>query len=348
MTNILILGGGWYGCFIAKLLEKHNINYLLLEKNDNLFSESSSKNQNRLHLGFHYPRSEDTINECIKGYKLFHKHFGEIIIDNELNYYFIHNNSKISMKEYINTYNKYNLSYEMAHIPIELNKDNFQGVIKVNEKIINHIHAKEYFLKHIPVGKIEYNYDISKLFVDDNHIKYNNKSYDYLIDCTYGQSNISRNILTDHILIYEACISLIYERKNKNINYSITVMDGLFYSLYPYPNINNQDYYTLTDVEFTPIIKSNDINKIRNIELTSDKIILVIQNMENKISRDYPNFSNDFTYVDYFISYKCKYDTDNDNRSIIFDRKNRIFAFVGGKITGIFEMKQILKNNNIL
>ena len=59
IKDIIIIGSGWYGLHILKYL-KENFNYLniiLLEKNNDIFQNSSNYNQNRLHLGYHYPRS---------------------------------------------------------------------------------------------------------------------------------------------------------------------------------------------------------------------------------------------------------------------------------------------------
>jgi hypothetical protein len=44
------------------------------------------------------------------------------------------------------------------------------------------------------------------------------------------------------------------------------VFDGPFYSLYPYPNKDNIITYTLTDVVYTPIFKSNNINDVINYD----------------------------------------------------------------------------------
>ncbi len=66
--------------------------------------------------------------------------------------------------------------------------------------------------------------------------------------------------------------------------------------------------------------------------------------MENKISTDYTDFTNNFKYVDYFISYKNKFDYINDDRSLYIQDDDNIIIFIGGKITGIFEMEKYIRN----
>jgi len=73
MKRIAIIGGGWYGCYIAEyLLEKNsNINITIFDMNDDIFCGSSYNNQSRLHLGYHYPRCNVTYKKCEKNYTIF-------------------------------------------------------------------------------------------------------------------------------------------------------------------------------------------------------------------------------------------------------------------------------------
>ena len=72
--KIAIIGGGFYGCYLAFKLKakfKSKIEIDIFEKNKMLLNEAGNNNQWRLHLGFHYPRSKQTIKQCIKGSKKF-------------------------------------------------------------------------------------------------------------------------------------------------------------------------------------------------------------------------------------------------------------------------------------
>ena len=86
--NICIIGGGWVGCHLAnKLKNKHNI--IIYEKNDKLFNESSSNNQNRLHLGFHYARNHETRELCRNTYDRFLDDYGFMVSKLDKNCYCI-------------------------------------------------------------------------------------------------------------------------------------------------------------------------------------------------------------------------------------------------------------------
>ena len=73
--TICIIGAGFYGCFIAKKISENfkNVEIEVFEKNNSLITEAGKNNQYRLHLGFHYPRSVQTIKQTQEGSKFYLK-----------------------------------------------------------------------------------------------------------------------------------------------------------------------------------------------------------------------------------------------------------------------------------
>ena len=60
--KIAIIGGGFYGVYFAyKLSQNKKLQIDLFEKNNTLLNETAIRNQYRLHTGYHYPRSLETI-----------------------------------------------------------------------------------------------------------------------------------------------------------------------------------------------------------------------------------------------------------------------------------------------
>ena len=85
--NLVIIGGGWYGCHLALSLKKKGFKIKLFEKNNEIFSEASLYNQNRLHLGFHYPRSYKTRIQSKNGFDKFLLNYPEFIKNLDLSIY---------------------------------------------------------------------------------------------------------------------------------------------------------------------------------------------------------------------------------------------------------------------
>lgn len=341
MKSIIIIGAGWYGLHTYKyILENYkNFKLQILEKTEDFFNNSSNYNQNRLHLGYHYPKCNNTRNLCKKGYSKFIKEYRDVVdfIDN--NFYLISKQSLIDYETYLKIYSN---DLKFDHTIIN-NKyfNNIDGkIINTKEKIINSNKVKNYFKHHIDFKNIQFNYEVKTIKNKNKKIIINNNlECDLLIDCTYNQLTLSKQQY-----IYELTISLIYEKLNDNICFeSLTIMDGEFFSLFP--RDISKEKYTLTHVKYTPLIKSKQIKNVLNYKITKEEVKNIIINMENDVIIYYNNFRKDFKYVDYFISYKCKNISNNDSRNININinETNNIISVNCGKITGIFEFEEYLK-----
>jgi hypothetical protein len=287
----------------------------MVDITNDFFNGSSSKNQNRLHLGFHYCRSYKTRFECINGFNRFMDKYEKLTVKIPNNYYFIDNSSLIDYKTYCNIYDYEKIEYEKINkldLKFKINKNKYEGVIKVKERFINFRKAKQYF-KHYLQEYLITEFDDKKLVCNDSSINYDGEEFDIIFDCTYSKFDN---------MFYENCISLLYKYTGDDV-FAITVMDGKFFSLYPYDIDNN--IYTLTDVEYTP---TGDIN---NKEL-----------IENKVKEYIPNFNKLFEYKDFFISQKAKQINATDDRSFVYKKIGKVYYFSGGKITGIFSMEDFI------
>jgi len=77
--NIAIVGAGWYGCHLALSLLQAGHEVTLFEATDSTISGASRKNQNRLHLGFHYPRNYPTREQSRDGFEWFQEHYSHLV-----------------------------------------------------------------------------------------------------------------------------------------------------------------------------------------------------------------------------------------------------------------------------
>ena len=134
---------------------------------------------------------------------------------------------------------------------------------------------------------------------------------------------------------YELTISLVFKKDSTCLDFdALTCMDGDFFSIYP--RFIEEGLYTLTNVKYTPLIKSNDLQDITNYILTEDKLKETINNMVSEVEKYYEPFLQHFKYETYFTSYKCKQMSNSDSRDITIHNNNNIISVNCGKITGIF------------
>jgi FAD dependent oxidoreductase len=83
--DVIVVGGGLFGITAAlRLAERYDV--LVLEEQPDVLVGASYVNQNRLHSGFHYPRSLETALESIDAYESFESRFRDALRPHE-NYY---------------------------------------------------------------------------------------------------------------------------------------------------------------------------------------------------------------------------------------------------------------------
>lgn len=336
MTNdkpsFLIKGSGWYGCHAATVLLENNFKFNMVDKTNDIFTGSSSKNQNRLHIGFHYPRSEKTREECISGYERFIKRYSNVVTTIKDNIYCVAKDSCIDYATYCKIFNDnkyFGIINNLKNInnKFGLNVDLIDGALNTQEKLINPEKSKKYFsnLLSDKLIKTDSVLDINKL----------EKNYDYVLDCTFGQSNNFNNFK------YELSICLVYSTKIKTS--ALTIMDGPFFSIFPLGS--KEGLYTLTHVKHTPVFSSNNINNINKLKngFRQKHLEKIIRNIEKDVKTFIPNFEEIYEYKTYYLSIKTKSTEKNDNRSLFWHQDGKNLHFVGGKITGIFSMEEVIK-----
>lgn len=326
--HICIVGTGWYGCHAAMYLRNKGITVSLYDKSNAFFTGASCKNQNRLHLGYHYPRSKVTIEECQEGYTQFIEMYPHAVVSFDKNYYLFHKDSKVNYDMYVNIFG--DLKHDKVTIStLGIQTNNLdERMFRVEERLIDNVAAKEYFELHLQdcfvrTDTIDIQYKENGVFVNGIH-------YDYLLNCTNNQW---QPIPFPYKAMYENVCTLVYHISFDTPT-ALTVMDGLFFSIYPYDI--EQKLYTVTHVNYSVI---NRTDTCHDIEYNIDDIRT---NIESAIQDVFPTLLDKMTYRSYFVSKKTKYDIVTDDRSLRYHKEHRYASFSGGKITGIFHMTKVL------
>ena len=140
----MIVGAGWMGCHLAYSLIKKG-HYVKLFEKKKIFNGMSGANTNRLHMGYHYPRSYQTRTQSKIGYKNFKMNYPSLnkTIKNNI-IYIIKKKSLIDYPTYKKVMLSSNLEInETDHFKNQLT--NFEGIIKVKETLILQEKAKKFF-----------------------------------------------------------------------------------------------------------------------------------------------------------------------------------------------------------
>lgn len=321
--KVAIVGAGWVGCHLAKVFLDKKIDFDLFDK-EGIFSSTSSKNQNRLHQGYHYARSKNTRVLCKSTFSQFKEEYGFICNEIKNNLYSIHKDSILDLGTYKDIFTQENLDYQES----PLNFNNCLGALEVKEEHIDFLKAQSYFISLLD----------NKLIVNEiKDLKGLSEKYDYVINCTnnfFPSPNVKG--------FYELSLSLLYNKTNPVEFGALTVVDGPFFSIFPYQD----NLYTLTDVEHTPLFTS--ISPINPSSFSSDIKEVVNEKkelIEKKTLSVYPHFLENFKYHSFYLSVKSKTYNNFADRSPVIDVENNIINAFTGKIQGVFEIENFILNH---
>ncbi len=331
--KIAIIGIGLYGAYIAdKLSENKKISLDLFEKKNKTLNSTAKKNQYRLHKGYHYPRSKDTILQTINGFSLFKKKFKKFLYFPKKNYYLVHKESKINFKKYTKIYKKLGLKFKKINsinYSHYLDSNQIDGCINTEEGVILIDKLIPYLRKKIQKKtNIRTGLEINK--IDNlNGILYSGKkkfkSYDLIINTTYENPNLG--LKKKKFKIKFELTGMVKILKPFKEQIGLTIMDGNYCSLYP----QNKKESTISSVKYTPIYKSKSFKKINDKIKTLNKN-KVKQNIINDASRII-NFKNLNMKSELILSHKVKLRNDNDdNRLSSIILENRQISIMCGKI----------------
>ena len=331
--KICIVGGGFYGCYLAiKLKKKYSKSKIsIYEKNNDILNESAINNQYRLHLGFHYPRSNKTIKETFFGATLFKKEFKKYIYFPKKNIYAIHKNSKVTFENYIKKFSSFNIPFKIISKKIYKNyfkePDHIKGAILTQEGtlLLKKLYDdfKKKYLKNIEIFRNKEVLDINsngKILLNKNQIN----TFDLVINTTHTNPNLGLDNKFFKLKYEKALMVLVKNFLNKDE--AITIMDGKFVSLYPL----NSELLSFSSVKFTPVFKTHSLKNFRENKFNSKK--LYAQKIINDV-RKYINLPKKINIKKITISPKVKITNDNgDKRISSFVKKKKLISVFCGKI----------------
>lgn len=241
MDDIFIIGGGIFGLTASIVLGEAGYNVTLVEKEFDLMRGASLVNQNRVHYGFHYPRSISTCQEALKGLSSFENYYGNSINTKFEKYYAISKDgSKVTSDEFYKFSKSLDLEIEEKWPTTQiLNRKKIDSCWITKEPIFDYHSLKYISLERArKCKKIRIIRNCEVIGLEEDSIILSNgykKKFGLLVNATYSDiSDVCEKLGTRNITgKFQLCILPLLKSSQTFPSFGVTVMDGPFCSLMP-------------------------------------------------------------------------------------------------------------------
>jgi glycine/D-amino acid oxidase-like deaminating enzyme len=272
--DVVIVGGGFFGCSLALHLERSGKKVVVLEKEADIMTRASYHNQARVHGGYHYSRSLLTALRSQVNFKDFVSEYKECIDDSFEKYYAIGKHfSKVSARSFLQFCER--IGAPIDHAPARVKRlfepSLTEDVFTVREYAFDSLKLRKLVKRRLAAAGIEY-----RLQNEANSFTHTKKGISlhatnlktkkrYIIhakqvfNCAYTQINkLHANSKLPLIPFkHELTEMALVEVPDELRNVGITIMDGPFFSVMPFPS---RGLHTLSHVRYTPHMSWEDSN----------------------------------------------------------------------------------------
>lgn len=369
MADAVIIGGGFYGSMIAIYLARTRKlrRVVLLEQESELLVRASYNNQARVHNGYHYPRSFTTAFRSRVNFPNFVRDWPDVVMQDFVKLYAIaRRNSKVNSKQF----ERFCHDIGAKITPARPEQKRFfdprliEDVFLVEEYAFNSTRLAKWLIKELQDLGVEIYYSTIALAISCSRpnkslvVAIQSKSEGtssiisrYVFNCTYsGLNQISGDFLgTQTCLKHEVTELALIEVPDELKGIGVTVMDGPFFSLMPFPA---RGLHTLSHVRYTPHFSWNDEQGIDPYAILNayDRKTRV-DRMVRDAGRYLPSILK-ARHTDSLFEIKTlliKNETD-DGRPILFEKHGEMpgfYSILGGKIDNIYDILEKLQHEDI-
>lgn len=355
----VIIGGGFYGLSIALYLyESLGVRDItILEKESATMTRASYVNQARVHNGYHYPRSVLTGYRSAVNFPRFVEQYEKAIVSDFEKYYGIANHlSKVNARQFRRFCEKIGSEVSTASDDVKsmFNPGLVEDVFKVKEYAFNaHILRDELLgqIKQYPAIKLKTGERVQKIAPEGNNISVVTDKDVYrssfVLNCTYANiNNLHRSSGLPLVgLKQEITEMCLVKMPDSMKEFSITMMDGPFFSIMPFPS---KGLSTLSHVRYTPHESWLDDENTPEDRKDSHKYLASLpfhsnyRQMYNDVIRFIPALK-DMEYAESIVEVKTVLvkSEDDDSRPILFKANHGIKNYVcimGGKLDNIYDV----------
>lgn len=223
-VKIAVAGAGIYGTTAAIRLSEHGHDVHLFDPLG-VLRAASAINQYRVHAGYHYPRSSETIQEITEARAEFSQVFADAIVKNSRHYYAIPKENSLTPRHlYESVMDKHGLPLRPCR-PAWMNFNFIDSCYEVDENIYDADVLRDVIDARLKARSIRFQ---QRAFLPEMR-----KDYDYVIWATYGLGP-SRGLFRS--AKYQVAEKMLIELPAELQGVALVVVDGPFTAFDPHGN----------------------------------------------------------------------------------------------------------------
>ncbi|MBI2099987.1 MAG: FAD-binding oxidoreductase [Candidatus Vogelbacteria bacterium] len=226
--KVAVIGGGIYGVTVAARLAKRGHEVELFEEKNDILQTASGINQYRLHRGYHYPRSAETIVSSLAAEPTFRAEYGAAVIDANEHYYAIaKEKSLISRDEYLEICKRHGLEHEIARLDL-LDHGKLQLCLRVQEAVLDPSRLRSICWHRLRESGV-------RVICGQRAAAEDVAGHDYVVNCTYANLNALMGDQPERQRDYqfELCEKPVVRLPAAFAKKSVVVLDGPFTCIDP-------------------------------------------------------------------------------------------------------------------
>lgn len=259
--DAVIIGGGFFGCYLALQLRQQSSKVLVVEKEADLLTRASYVNQARIHNGYHYPRSVLTAARSAANFPRFMSDFAGCVDESFEKIYAIpHKGSKVSAGQFARFCRMIGTSIKEAPSKIQklFNSDLIENAFVVREVAFDAVKLRSILRQKMDNAGLEVavNTEADKVSQGKSGLEVEMKNGGIIeakkvFNVTYSQINklLRNSSLPELPMKYEIAEIALVEVPDEINKLGVTVMDGAFFSTMPFPA---RGLHSLSHVRYTP------------------------------------------------------------------------------------------------
>lgn len=358
-VDCLIIGGGFYGCCLALFLRSVTDRVLVVEADTQLMNRASRVNQARIHTGFHYPRSVLTAVKSMVLHRRFAMDFPDAVTSNfQMLYAIARKRSKVSAKRFFKMFSDMGAPIAAAN-PMQaalFSRETIEDVFACQEYAFDFSVLRDLMAERLPASGVDVRLKTEALEIEEraDHTIVrlsdgSEVSARHVFNVTYAQINslLRSAALPQANLKYEVTEIALVEPPRQMEGYGITIMDGPFLSVMPYPS---EKLYSLTHVRYTPHHSWTDATDSRKPYdvLSGYSADDRYRHMIADGQRYVPSLAEaQWVKSIYDVKTVLVKSESDDGRPILYQRlpqTSRVTSILGGKIDNIYDLFDLVRH----